>query len=208
MSNNKASIRDEWGDNRKGLFNMTVEGANSEILALAKEIGALSFGEFTLSSGEKSAYYFDGRLLSLSASGAMLLGRCIWAKMEELGVSVVAGPTIGADPLIGATLATAGQSKETLRGLLVRPEEKGHGTGKQIEGSIQPGDHVVVVDDVCTKGGSLLRSIEALEAAGCTVSGVMVVLDRVEGGSEAIAGLGYQFHTLLRATPLGDVAIA
>ncbi len=64
---------------------MTVEGPNAEILTLAKEIGALSFGEFTLSSGEKSAYYFDGRLLSLSGSGAALLGRCIWARMEELG---------------------------------------------------------------------------------------------------------------------------
>ena len=92
---------------------MTVSGAE-EILTLAKEIGALSFGEFTLSSGKKSSYYFDGRLLSLSSSGAALLGKSIWARMSELGVSVVAGPPIGADPLIGAALAPAGAPQAVL----------------------------------------------------------------------------------------------
>jgi orotate phosphoribosyltransferase len=182
--------------------------AGAEILSLAKEIGALSFGEFTLSSGETSTYYFDGRLLSLSTSGAVLLGEGIWDMMVQLNASVVAGPTIGADPLIGATLAVAGQKKEIANGLLVRPEEKRHGTGKQIEGLLEQGSQVLVVDDVCTKGGSLLRSIDALEIAGCIVVGVMVVLDRVEGGSKAITDRGYQFHAILRATSQGDVVIA
>ena len=186
---------------------MTVSGAE-EILTLAKDIGALSFGEITLSSGKKSSYYFDGRLLSLSSSGAALLGKSIWARMSELGVSVVAGPTIGADPLIGAALATAGEQQAVARGLLVRPEEKAHGTCKKIEGLMHPRDRVLVVDDVCTKGGSLLRSIEALEAGGCSVAGVMVVLDRVEGGSELITERGYGFHSILVATPLGEVATA
>ena len=73
---------------------------------------------------------------------------------------------------------------------------------------MHPRDRVLVVDDVCTKGGSLLRSIEALEAGGCSVAGVMVVLDRVEGGSELITERGYGFHSILVATPLGDVATA
>ena len=187
---------------------MAVAGSGAEILALAKELGALSFGDFTLSSGKKSTYYFDGRLLSLSARGAVLLGEAIWAQMLQVGASVVAGPTIGADPLIGATLATAGWQKETARGLLVRPQEKDHGTGKQIEGPLREGDCVLVVDDVCTKGGSLLRSIEALEAAGCSVAGVMVVLDRAEGGSQTIIDRGYQFHGILKATLQGNVVIA
>ena len=187
---------------------MTSEGVSAKILSLAKEIGALNFGEFTLSSGEKSSYYFDGRLLSLSTNGAVLLGESIWAKMVAVGASVVAGPTIGADPLIGATLAIAGMQRGIASGLLVRPEAKRHGTGKQIEGLIKEGETVLVVDDVCTKGGSLLRSIEALEKVELTVAGVMVVLDRAEGGSEAIMQQGYQFHTILKATLKGDVVIA
>jgi len=187
---------------------LNMAGASAEILRLAKEIGALSFGEFTLSSGEKSTYYFDGRLLSLSTSGAVLLGQSIWAKMQEIGASVVAGPTIGADPLIGAALAIAGLQGGIASGLLVRPEEKHHGTGKQIEGVIKQGETALVVDDVCTKGGSLLRAIKALEEAQLPIAGVLVVLDRAEGGSDAILQHGYQFDTILKATIKGDVVIA
>ena len=98
---------------------------------------------------------------------------------------------MGADPIVGATLALAGRAgRGHLRGFLVRKEAKAHGTGSLVEGPLEPGSTVAIVDDVATTGGSSLQAVEAVEAMGCKVAVVIVVLDRLEGAAAAFAARG------------------
>ena len=166
---------------------------------------ALRLGSFTLASGRSSHYYVDGRRVTLSAAGAALVGAGVLDLLDDLpGVAAVGGLTLGADPIVGATLAVAGaRGREDLRGFLVRKEAKGHGTGKLVEGPLEPGMTVVIVDDVVTTGGSSLRAATAVEALGCRVARVIAVLDRLEGAAEAFAAQGLDFRPLLTIRDLG-----
>jgi orotate phosphoribosyltransferase len=125
--------------------------------------------------------------------------------IEKLpGVSAVGGLTLGADPIVGATLAVAGsKGRNDLRGFLVRKEAKGHGTGRLVEGPLQPGDRVVIVDDVATTGGSSLQAVAAVEAMGCQVVCVVVVLDRLEGAGAAFEARQLDFRALVTIRDLG-----
>lgn len=177
------------------------------VLTRATELGALTPGDFTLSSGQKSKYYFDGRLLTLDARGLGILGQVLIDFVYQLGAHAVGGPTLGADPIVGAVLAYADVMcpSRDLKGFLVRGEAKGHGTQKQVEGHLRPGMRVIIVDDTCSTGGSVLRAIAAAEAAGCTVVLVFVVLDRNQGGSDELRRRGYQFVALLEADAQGSI---
>ena len=129
---------------------------------------ALKRGTFTLASGRTSHYYVDGRKLTLSAEGAALIGAGV---LEQLArrpeVKAVGGLTLGADPIVGATLALASSAGlGHLRGFLVRKEAKTHGTGNLVEGPLEPGSTVAIVDDVATTGGSSLQAVDAVEADG------------------------------------------
>lgn len=166
---------------------------------------SLKLGEFTLASGRKSHYYIDGRLATLSAEGAALVAA---GMLETLGrypeVEAVGGLTMGADPVVGAVLGLApGAGRSELKGFLVRKEAKTHGTGRLVEGPLRPGAVVAVLDDVATTGGSSLKAVEAVEALGCRVAAVLVVLDRLEGAAEAFAARGIPFHALLDIRDLG-----
>ncbi len=123
---------------------------------------ALKLGTFTLASGRTSHYYIDGRKVTLSAEGSALIGagvlECLASHPE---VQAVGGLTLGADPIVGATLALAGGAGlGQLRGFLVRKEAKSHGTGSRVEGPLEPGSTVAIVDDVATTGGSSLQAVE------------------------------------------------
>jgi orotate phosphoribosyltransferase len=177
------------------------------VLALAKELEALKFGDFVLSSGKRSTYYFDGRLLSLDAEGAGMLGEVVVDLALQTGLQAVGGPTIGADPIVGAALAVAYRSQTPLKGFLVRGQAKDHGTGKVVEGSVQPGMNVMVLDDTCSTGGSLFHAIEAVEAMGCKVGLVFTVLDRHQGGSEELRRRGYRYVTLLESDAQGNIKV-
>ena len=185
-----------------------MEKVAERLLELAVESGALKYGEYTLTSGRKSAYYFDGRLLSLDPEGAHLISQAVLPILRKAGVDAVGGPTLGADPIV-ATVALAGHlAGERIPAFIVRKEAKGHGTGQAIEGALAPGARVAIIDDTCTTGGSLFHAIEAAEAVGCTVVTVMVVLDRREGGGDAIREKGYSFVSLLEATPDGMITVS
>ncbi len=176
------------------------------LLELAERLGALTYGEFTLSSGKVSPYYFDGRLLTLDPEGAFLIGRTFLPVVRNAGAEAVGGPTLGADPMATAIALTSHLDGTPIPAFIVRKEAKGHGAGRAIEGPLpMEGCKVAVVDDTCTSGGSLLHAIEAAEAAGCTVVMVAAILDRREGGSDEIRRRGYPFWTLLEATPDGQV---
>jgi orotate phosphoribosyltransferase len=166
---------------------------------------ALRLGSFTLASGRSSHYYVDGRRVSLSAEGAAIVGSGVLALLDEVpDVVAVGGLTMGADPIVGAALAVAGLgTRPGLRGFLVRKETKGHGTGNLVEGPLEPGSAVAILDDVATTGGSSLKAVEAVRAMGCRVARVIVMLDRLEGAVDAFAAEGLEFRSLLTIRDLG-----
>ena len=177
------------------------------LLQLGLERGALRYGEFTLSSGRKSRYYFDGRLLSLDPEGAYLIGRAFLPILKEAEAQAVGGPTLGADPIVAAVALTSHIEGRFIPAFIVRMETKSHGTQQHVEGPLAPGSRVAIVDDVCTTGASLFHAIEAAEAAGCSVVKVIAILDRHQGGSEELKRRGYDFVSLLEATPEGEVRV-
>ena len=166
---------------------------------------ALRHGTFTLASGRTSHYYIDGRKVTLSAVGAELIGAGVLRRLAfHLDVAAVGGLTMGADPIVGATLALAGQrGRGTLRGCLGRKEAKAHGTGNRVEGPLEPGMTVAILDDVATTGGSSIQAVDAVEAMGCRVAVVIVVLDRLEGAAAAFEARRLRFESLLTIRDLG-----
>ena len=175
------------------------------LLELALERGAIRYGDFTLSSGKKSSYYFDGRLLSLDPEGSHLIGNALLPLLADAGVEAIGGPTLGADPIVTAAAMVSWQQGTPLPAFIVRKEAKGHGMTQMIEGPLPEAATVAIVDDTCTTGGSLFHAITAAEQAGCTVGLVLAVLDRNEGGSDAIRKRGYPFAALLTAGADGRI---
>ena len=184
---------------------MTGAGA-ARILQIAERLGALQFGEFRLTSGKTSAYYFDGRLLTLDPEGSYRVAGALMPLVAERRADAVAGPAVAAVPMVAAVALMSYTQGRPVKALIVRDEAKKHGTGKLIEGAALPGDRVVVMDDTCSAGGSLLHAIDAVEAAGCAVVKVVCILDRRMGGSDAIRARGYDFFALLEADEDGRIA--
>lgn len=185
--------------------------SNSEadqILELAKSKGALLFGEFELSSGGTSNYYFDGRVLSLDPEGGYRVAKAFLPILKKCGARAVAGPTLGADPIVSAVSVVSYLEGSPIPGLIVRMEAKGHGGKRAIEGptsGLEAGAPIAVVDDTCTTGASLFHAIDAVEAAGYRVVKVLTVLDRNEGGSAEIKRRGYSYQALLTANDSGEI---
>ena len=191
-----------------GEMSMVQTASGSQrLLERAKELGALEFGDFTLASGQKSGYYFDGRRLSLDPEGADLISRLFLEKIVGAGCVAAGGPTVAAVPIVGALVLRSWQERSGVRGFFVRPEAKGHGMGRQIEGSLNPGMKVAVFDDTVSTGGSLLEAIDAVQAFGCEVALVLCVLDRKQGGSDEVRHRGLPFVSLWEASPDGDVRV-
>lgn len=163
-------------------------------------------GEFTLSSGARSSYYFDGRMVTLWPEGVYLIGKKVLDLVVEAGAQAVGGPTIGADPMVAAVALVSHLEGRPVPAFIVRGEAKAHGTQKEIEGPLEDGARVALVDDVVTTGGSLLRAIAAVEERGCRVVKVVALLDRQQGGSEEIRRRGYDFVSLLVADPTGELS--
>jgi orotate phosphoribosyltransferase len=181
------------------------EGFDRDRLVALLRRDALRTGTFTLASGRTSHYYVDGRKVTLSAAGAAAIGAGVLSVLADRPeITAVGGLTMGADPIVGATLAVAGiGGRADLRGFLVRKEAKGHGTGQLVEGPLTTGETVAIVDDVATTGGSSLKAVDAVEAFGCKVAMIVVVLDRLEGAAEAFAARGLTFQSLVTIRDLG-----
>ena len=160
-------------------------------------------GDFLLASGRRSDYYFDCRVTALHAEGAELIGNLFFEAVSEIiasgtPVKGVGGMTMGADPLVSATTVVSSQKGQPLNGLLVRKESKGHGTNQFVEGlaNFEAGDPVVVLEDVVTTGGSLLKACQRIESAGLKIVAVCCILDREEGGREKLKEAGYELKAL------------
>src|SRR2546423_1035679 len=159
-----------------------MSSARDELLRL---LAAKSFrlGEFKLSSGATSDYYIDCRTTTLDAKGSRLTGEVFLEEIRkrEWKPNAIGGLTMGADPIVVAVSVVSGE----LHGFLVRKAEKQHGTGQRIEGFREKGARVVIVDDVCTTGGSTVQAIEAAREFGFEIVGVMCLVEREEAKGRA-----------------------
>ncbi len=172
------------------------------LMLLVKE-KALKFGDFTLASGRKAKYYLDGKQVTLDGEGARLVGEGILELLGDSLPDAVGGMSIGADPITAAVVTMSAVRGTPLKGFMVRKESKGHGTNQYIEGPVQPGEKVIIVEDVVTTGGSSLLAIERVEEFGLRVAGVIAIIDRMEGGAEAFAQRGYRLDSLLTIRDFG-----
>ncbi|MEP6618086.1 MAG: orotate phosphoribosyltransferase [bacterium] len=161
-------------------------------------------GRFTLASGRQSSLYIDARLTTMSPDGLVLIGPMALTTLQQTGWNVdsVGGLTLGADPVSYAIAYASALAGMNLRAFTVRKEPKTHGTGRLIEGPFRQGDRVAVVEDVITTGSSALRATEAVRAAGGIVCGVLAVVDREEGGREAIESAGLPVISLTVASAI------
>jgi orotate phosphoribosyltransferase len=161
-------------------------------------------GHFVLASGRTSTYYIDCRLTTMSAEGLALIGRMGLAAIRDRGWAPrsVGGLTMGADPVAYAIAVASMSSPPIVDAFSVRKEAKRHGAGRRVEGNFQAGDAVVVVEDVITTGGSSLKAIEAIREEGGTVLGILAVVDREEGGRQALEASGLETVSLTTATRL------
>lgn len=169
--------------------------ARQQLLSILRRKSVM-YGDFTLASGKKSDFYCDARLTTLDPQGAICLGDTGWelvrAKAAELGVqpAAIGGLTMGADPVALAIGIGAARAGADLQVFSIRKQAKSHGRGRLIEGNFKSGDTVVIVDDTVTTGGSTLEAIEKVRAEGGIVAFALVLVDRGEGGREAIEASG------------------
>jgi orotate phosphoribosyltransferase len=166
---------------------------------------SVSFGDFVLSSGQRSSYYIDARKTTMSARGQALIGRLGLRAIRARGwdPSGVGGLTMGADPVAYAIARASVDLPPMLDAFSVRKAAKDHGLRRRVEGNFRAGDHVVVVEDVITSGSSARQAIEAIRAEGGTVVGVLAVVDREQGGGGAISEMGIEVVCLATIGQLG-----
>ena len=157
---------------------------------------------FKLASGRMSDFYVDCRKVTHNAEGKYLIGNMIFDLIQALPVQAIGGLTMGADPIASAVAYTAFLNKRKINSFVIRKERKEHGLKKLVEGDVQAGDRVVIVDDVITTGGSTIRAIEAAREEGLEVVKAVVLVDREEGGREEIVKYISSVEALFTKTEL------
>ncbi|WP_107667944.1 orotate phosphoribosyltransferase [Cyanothece sp. BG0011] len=153
-------------------------------------------GDFTLSSGQKSSYYINGKQVTLQAQGGLAIGRLLLSMLPP-NTQGVAGLTLGADPIVSAVSVVSAYEDRPIPALIIRKEAKGHGTQAYIEGpTLSPGATVVVLEDVVTTGKSAMLAVERLRDVGYTVNTIIALVDREQGGAAFYESQGLTFQTL------------
>ena len=155
---------------------------------------------YKLSSGNMSNVYFDLKRTTYSPEGQYLIGNLFFDAIKQHGLKpkAIGGLTMGADPIAVATAYTSFLMKEPIEAMVIRKEPKAYGTSSQIEGNVNTGDSVIIVDDVVTTGGSTIKAIAAAEKAGLTIKAVIILLDRNEmNGRQNVERLGYPVYSIL-----------
>ena len=161
-------------------------------------------GHFVLSSGKSSTFYVDARLTTMSPEGMTLIGQLGLNTIRDRAwdAESIGGLTLGADPVSFAISYTSAATDKPLRAFTVRKEAKQHGTGSLIEGPFKSGDKVVVIEDVITTGKSALQAIDSIVSMKGQILGVLSVVDREDGGREAIEARGYPVTALFKISEL------
>ncbi|MBL7050253.1 MAG: orotate phosphoribosyltransferase [Nitrospira sp.] len=155
---------------------------------------------FKLASGAQSSYYFNCKPTMLNSEGMYLIGNLFFEIIKGMNLKdmkAVGGLTLGADPISSAIAYTYFLKGESIEAFVVRKEPKQHGTMQWVEGNVSEGDSVLITEDVVTTGGSTIKAIERARKSGLNVLGVVVLIDRQEGGKEAVEALGVPVETLL-----------
>jgi len=179
---------------RAGVASARLPAMTDRLLQVIREKGLLR-GEFKLASGGTSSHYFDLKRVTLDPEGAALVAEKVLERCEALGgIAGVGGPPIGAHPMAGAAAAVSHLRGRPVRAFLVRREVKDHGTRSRIENAPPKGSRVVVVEDVVTTGRSTLEAVRILEEEGLVVAGIVCIVDRLQGGAEALRD--YDFRPL------------
>ena len=176
-------------------LNPSLDGIKENLLTLLAQ-QAYRFGDFSLASGKKSSHYVNCKPVSLSGPGLLSISSLFLKQLNDSD-SAVAGLTLGADPLVSGVVMLAAQSGINLSGLIVRKEAKGHGTGAWLEGPLPPkGSVITVLEDVVTTGGSSLKAVEKLRNQGYLVNQVLAIVDREEGGVDAMTKANLDLNSL------------
>jgi orotate phosphoribosyltransferase len=165
----------------------SIDADKSELFRLLKT-QAFSQGKFILSSGKESNFYLDARLVTLSAPGAYLTARVILNMIKDDQLDAIGGPTLGADPMVGAVASLSYQDGCPINTFIIRKQPKAHGKQQQVEGPLlKEGGSVVIIDDVATTGKAFVESIEVLQKMNINIKKAICVIDRGEGAREALA---------------------
>jgi orotate phosphoribosyltransferase len=177
---------------------------DKRLLRILKDL-SYEEGDFLLASGKRSTFYIDCKETTLNPEGMYLVGHLMYQRVLAMpGIEAVGGVSIGGDPLVCSTVIASYALRSPIPGFFIRKEPKGHGTNVWIEGgkNLRKGMNVVILEDVVTTGGSSLKAIDVTEQAGFTVKGVIALLDRLDGGKEAIEAKGYSFTSIFTLTDL------
>ena len=176
-------------------LNPSLDGIKENLLTLLAQ-KAYRFGDFSLASGKKSSHYVNCKPVTLSGEGLLSISS-LFLKRIDANDKGVAGLTLGADPLVSGVVMLAAQKGINLNGLIVRKEAKGHGTGAWLEGPLPPkGSVITVLEDVVTTGGSSLKAVEKLRTEGYLVNRVLAIVDREEGGGNAMKKANLDLNSL------------
>lgn len=159
-------------------------------------------GEVTLSSGQPSSFYIDGKMVTLSSEGSFLTASLLKPLLIKDGITAIGGLTIGADPMAAAISAISQTWERKINAFIVRKEQKSHGKQKEIEGPLSGKDTVGLIDDVITTGASVLLAAEKVQETGAEIKAVYALVDRLEGGRENIEAHGYAFKPLFTVDDL------
>jgi orotate phosphoribosyltransferase len=165
-----------------------------QLLELLKQ-RSFKRGTFKLASGDTSDYYIDGKMTQVFSRGAYLLGEVLYERTKHLPMDAVGGLEVGAVPLTTATVISYQSHGREMEGFWVRDAVKAHGTKKLVEGNLQPGQRVVIVEDVVTRGESAVKAIRAVKEMGCEVLQVITIVDRLRGAAELFRANGVTAYT-------------
>jgi orotate phosphoribosyltransferase len=157
---------------------------------------------FKLASGRESPYYVDARPVTHNAQGLFLIGEIFFDLVRDLDVQAIGGLTLGADPIAHAAALTSFLKGRPINAFSVRKEAKAHGAGGLVVGDVKPGDRVVIVEDVITTGGSTLKAINGARDFGLEIVKVLILVDREEGGRDAVAAVAPQVEAVYRLSEL------
>jgi orotate phosphoribosyltransferase len=157
--------------------------AEKQLLQLLKD-RSFKLGTFRLASGDTSTYYIDGKMTEVFSRGASLIGEILYERTKELAFDAIGGLEVGAVPLTTAAVISYHQHGREMEGFWVRDAVKGHGTQKIIEGNLRERSRVVIVEDVVTRGTSVVKAVKEVRAIGCEVVMVLTLVDRLCGAEQ------------------------
>jgi orotate phosphoribosyltransferase len=177
-----------------------MSSARSRLLDLFKA-RAFSFGRFRLASGKESTYYVNSKKAIFNGEAVALLADVLFDLTKDLDIRAVGGLEVGAIPIAAALALRYHQAGRPLEGFFVRKQPKGHGNQERVEGVLNRGDRVLVVEDVVTSGESVLQAIGEVEKAGGQVVAVSCIVDRLEGGAARLAK--YDFRPIFTIRDFG-----